>query len=100
MTTFTTTSARILTVVALVLLAAAAASGMGRAQEPGVSDPQQFARGAKAWADNCNRCHNLRDPMELTDEDWEVAVTHMRVRGNLPGQVARDIAVFLKGSNN
>ena len=63
------------------------------------SDPMQFARGAKAWAENCGRCHNLRAPEELTDEDWDVTVTHMRVRGNLPGALARDIAAFLKASN-
>ena len=59
----------------------------------------QVARGAKAWANNCARCHSLRDPKELTDEDWAVSVTHMRVRANLPGDVARDIAAFLKASN-
>ena len=63
------------------------------------SDPMQFARGAKAWVENCGRCHNLRAPKELTDEDWDIAVTHMRVRGNLPGALARDIAAFLKASN-
>ncbi len=62
-------------------------------------DPAQIARGAKAWAETCNRCHNLRSPDELPDEDWDVSVTHMRVRANLPGQLARDIAAFLKSSN-
>lgn len=62
-------------------------------------DPEQIARGANAWAEVCNRCHNLRDPVEITDEDWIVSVTHMRVRANLPGQLARDIEAFLKASN-
>lgn len=62
-------------------------------------DPAQIARGAKAWAQVCNRCHNLRDPKELTDVDWAVSVMHMRVRGNIPGQLARDIAEFLQSSN-
>ena len=60
---------------------------------------QQLARGAKAWANNCSRCHGLRDPKELNDNDWVVSVTHMRVRANLPGNIARDIEAFLKSSN-
>jgi len=63
------------------------------------ADPAQIARGAKAWSENCGRCHNIRDPRDLNDEDWDVSVTHMRVRAGLPGNVARDIKVFLKNSN-
>lgn len=69
------------------------------AAEDKKNDPMQIARGAKAWAQTCNRCHNLRDPKELSDDDWAVSVMHMRVRGNIPGQLARDIAEFLKSSN-
>ena len=63
------------------------------------SDPAQLARGAKAWADTCSRCHNLRAPDELDDKAWEISVIHMRVRANIPGQTARDIEAFLKASN-
>ena len=63
------------------------------------NDPMQFARGAQAWADNCGRCHNIRDPKEFSDKDWSLIVMHMRVRANLPGQDAKDIAAFLKASN-
>ncbi len=62
-------------------------------------DPMQIARGAKSWAENCNRCHNIRDPKEIRDYEWEVSVTHMRVVAGLPGDMARDIMVFLKSSN-
>lgn len=58
-----------------------------------------LARGAKAWADNCARCHNMRDPREFRDDQWHVIVTHMRVRGGLTGQDARDILTFLQTSN-
>lgn len=68
-------------------------------QEAKRPDPQQIARGAKAWADNCGRCHNLRDAKEIQDYEWDVTVLHMRARANLPGQTARDILEFLKGSN-
>lgn len=62
-------------------------------------DPAQIARGAQSWAKECGRCHNLRSPSELTDEEWVVSTTHMRVRANIPGDVIRDIRAFLKNSN-
>lgn len=61
--------------------------------------PAQIGRGAKAWAVTCSRCHNLRDPNDFGDKDWDVIVNHMRVVGPLPGQVAEDIKAFLKASN-
>ena len=73
--------------------------GVGMAEPAKKKDPAQFARGAKAWAENCNRCHNVRDPKELTDWEWEVSVNHMAKLGNIPRNIARDIEAFLKGSN-
>jgi cytochrome c1 len=58
-----------------------------------------FARGAKLWADRCSSCHNMRDPKDLTDSEWEATVTHMRIRAGLSGQDARDILAFLQKSN-
>jgi len=58
-----------------------------------------FVKGAKTWADNCIRCHNLRDPKELRDDQWISTVFHMRVRGGLTGQETRDILTFLQQSN-
>jgi len=63
------------------------------------ADPMQFARGAQAWANNCSRCHNMRDPKELRDDQWRAAIAHMRVRAGLTGQEARDVLAFLEGSN-
>lgn len=63
------------------------------------SDMAAFARGAKAWADNCSRCHSMRDPKELSDHQWKVATTHMRLRAGMDGQQIRDITIFLQGSN-
>lgn len=68
-----------------------AAEGQAPAGDPG--------RGVKAWADNCARCHNMRDPKEFTDGQWQVIVTHMGLRGGLTGQDARDILAFLQASN-
>jgi len=58
-----------------------------------------FARGAKSWADNCLRCHNVRDPKELRDDQWVTTTFHMRVRAGLTGQETRDIITFLQMSN-
>ena len=62
-------------------------------------DMVAFARGAKAWANTCSRCHNMRDPKELSDAQWKVVSTHMRLRAGLDGQQMRDITVFLQASN-
>lgn len=72
------------------------ASAAGEKKQPPKGD---FTRGAKLWADNCNRCHNTRDPREFRDDQWKVIVYHMRVRAGLTGQTASDILAFLQGSN-
>ena len=59
----------------------------------------EFSRGAQAWAENCARCHAMRDPKSLTDAQWQVVTAHMRLRAGLDGQQARDILAFLKASN-
>ncbi len=71
------------------------------AKTPAATQPDlmQFARGAQTWANNCSRCHNMRDPKELRDDQWRAVVSHMRIRGNLTGGEARDVLVFLQGSN-
>jgi cytochrome c5 len=98
---------RAFTILAGTLMALTIGLGMVVTQESAVAqeaaaaepDPMQFARGAQSWANNCARCHNMRDPKELRDDQWRAAVGHMRVRAGLTGQEARDILVFLQGSN-
>jgi len=58
------------------------------------------SNGAKAWADNCNRCHNIRDGKELRDDQWIGTMLHMRIRAGLTGQDTRDILSFLQASNS
>jgi len=88
------------TVLSMLVFALASIPGTATAQDKGKKmDPMQFARGAREWRDNCERCHNLRDPKEFSDSKWESIVSQMAVRANLPGQVERDIKVFLKSSN-
>ena len=58
-----------------------------------------ISRGAQQWANNCSRCHNMRDPKEFRDDEWKPIVQHMRLRAGLTGQQARDILIFLQSSN-
>lgn len=58
-----------------------------------------FSNGSKIWADNCTRCHNVRGPKELRDDQWISTTFHMRVRGGLTGQETRDVITFLQASN-
>ena len=61
--------------------------------------PPMRKDGARAWAQNCMRCHNVRDPQERSDREWEVIVHHMRVRANLTAEEHRLILEFLKAAN-
>lgn len=82
--------------LAMVLGAAALPSALAQDRHQPPGDP---GRGAKLWADNCARCHNMRDPREFRDDQWRVIATHMRVRAALTGQDTRDILSFLQASN-
>lgn len=86
------------------LLGLAFGSAVMAAQPDGAAgatdeDPMQFARGAQTWAATCARCHNMRDPKELRDDQWRAVVVYMRVRANMTGQEARDVLAFLQRSN-
>jgi len=61
-------------------------------------DAQAISKGAKAWANNCMRCHNARDPNDYRDDQWKVIMSHMRMRAGLTGQEASDVLKFLQGS--
>ena len=63
------------------------------------SEPGDFASGSRVWAENCNRCHNVRDPRDLRDDQWITATFHMRIRAGLTGRETRDILTFLQASN-
>lgn len=97
-----------LTVVPVAVIAAILGLGALVAQGPvtaaetnavALSDPMQFAKGAKTWADTCSRCHNMRDPSSLRDDQWRAAMAHMRVRAGLTATEAENVLVFLQQSN-
>lgn len=90
------------TLSALLLAVCAGTSAPAFAQDTApapAADPMAFARGAKAWADTCSRCHNLRDAKDLRDDQWRASVAHMRVRAYMTRQETEDITRFLQGSN-
>tara|TARA_Y100000780_G_C13580103_1_gene376383 strand:- start:241 stop:858 length:618 start_codon:yes stop_codon:yes gene_type:complete len=81
---------------ALLLLTALAVQPLYALDYPEEGD---FSKGSKVWSENCARCHNMRSPSDLRDDQWVTTVFHMRVRAGLTGQETRDILTFLQGSN-
>jgi len=55
--------------------------------------------GAKVFRDNCTKCHGERSPMEKTDQEWRVVVTHMRTVAQLTAVESRAVLKFLKENN-
>ncbi len=84
--------------VALLLISGFSFMNVGLASED-ASKEGDFARGATAWVNNCVRCHNVRDPKELRDDQWITTTNHMRIRAGLTGQQSRDVIKFLQMSN-
>jgi hypothetical protein len=75
------------------LLAAGACTSSG---SPGSSVKPS---GSSLWSQNCGRCHNIRSPADFSDQEWDVATLHMRVRANLTPEEYESIRDFLKASN-
>jgi len=86
-------------VLGLGLLAAQSTATADDATTTKQGDPMQFVNGSKTWANTCARCHNMRDPKSLRDDQWRAAIAHMRVRAHLTAKEARDVLVFLQQSN-
>ena len=51
------------------------------------------------WQENCNLCHNARSSKYYSDEQWDIAMHHMRVRGSLTAHETREILEFLQSAN-
>ncbi len=104
----------------LLMMAVAGAAGCGTAAFTGCSGdgqtitpstqvaPAVFApeddaalesAGARIWARNCIRCHNIRPPASFSDRQWGIIVHHMRVRANLTGEQQESVLRFLQAAN-
>jgi len=83
-----------------ILVATALALPFGTvAADETARDRAQLQRGAKAWENNCARCHKMREPSEFPDHLWRPIVAHMRVRAGLTGEEAKAILEFLQAAN-
>lgn len=51
--------------------------------------------GAQVWSDTCMRCHNLREPADLSKRAWKYSMQHMRVRAGLTGKETQDVLAFI-----
>ena len=56
--------------------------------------------GAEVWADVCMRCHNLRQPSDLSSRAWRFSMNHMRIRAGLTADETRDIQAFILQSKS
>ncbi len=59
-----------------------------------------IAKGAEVWADVCMRCHNLRQPADLSTRAWKYSMNHMRIRAGLTGEETQDILAFILQSKS
>ncbi len=84
---------------AIALLGAGCASTPLTTKTSSAGPPPGNKSGAQLWAQNCGHCHNVRSPDSFSDAQWDVAVLHMRVRGNLTAEEHRSILAFLKSAH-
>ena len=73
--------------------------GEDGAVEAEADDDDDEKGASQLWDENCQRCHNGRDPASYSDAQWEVVVSHMRLRAGLDAKQARRILQFLQASN-
>jgi len=60
-----------------------------------VSDPSLVAQGAKAYSENCGRCHNARPAEEYSKKEWSVVIPHMRAKAHMTGKETLAVEAFL-----
>ena len=67
----------------------------------GCAPTQKIAEksGAQLWGENCNRCHNSPSKDQYSPEQWDVIVTHMKVRANVTDDEVKKIEGFLQGTS-
>ena len=88
-----------------VLVILGVVAGCQTAANPQQTEAQASSKvvakgGAQLWAENCMRCHNIRDPKSYSDAQWSVAMRHMRMRANLTANEHDKILKFLQAGNN
>jgi cytochrome c5 len=74
-------------------------TGAAPGAAPGVATAPVGKSAAQLWAEQCQRCHNVRSPSSYSAAQWEVAMLHMRIRANLTPEQQKKILEFLKSSS-
>jgi len=64
-----------------------------------VFGPAPDKTGAQLWAENCTRCHYVRQNDYYGAAQWALVVQHMRSRANLTGEEERKITRFLQAGS-
>jgi nitrate/TMAO reductase-like tetraheme cytochrome c subunit len=82
-----------------LILAGCNSSKATHDEKTAAAAPQSEKGSAQLWSETCSQCHNLRSPTSYSQNEWQVAMHHMRVRGNLTGEEQRKILTFLQASN-
>jgi len=77
----------------------AAASTGAEAQESSKPSGSPALDGAKVYAWSCGTCHSERWPKERSDSEWDVIMTHMRVRANMTAAQTEAVLRYLKENN-
>ncbi|MCH7854549.1 MAG: cytochrome c [Proteobacteria bacterium] len=85
--------------VRYALLPALALSMFSVATAADYPQPGDLAKGSMLWAENCGRCHQVRNPQDLRDDQWITTAFPMSIRAGLTGGETRDILTFLQASN-
>lgn len=83
------------TLVSIVLAGVAVLLAAGEL----TSQTSAVGEGARVYAENCSRCHNLRSPAERDNRDWVTIMLHMRARANLTKSEANAVRVFVQATN-
>ena len=85
-----------LAAVTLIVSSCSADKQAGTAAGAAASTGHAEKGGAQLWADNCQRCHNMRSPSSYNDAQWEAVMMHMRATANLTPEEYKKILEFLK----
>ena len=90
-------------IAGVAFITAGCSNGTAPAQQTSTAPAGASATASKGraqlWSENCMRCHNMRSPETYSDAQWEVAMHHMRLRGDLTAEEHRAILELLKSSN-
>ena len=54
---------------------------------------------AQLWQENCNTCHNARSARHYSDQQWEIAMHHMRSRFQITAREHKAILELLQATD-